>query len=168
VEVREARRELVTALYYAAAYGQLELSQKLLALGAAAHVVYQCRDGSQGMDYTLVAAARGGYVDICCLLLQQWTINVETVRQALCAAAAAGHLPVVQQLVAGFPAGSRAGLRGNPLYAAAENGHLAVVDFFVQQGAYFDNVKGTPFSGSSPHNSWLEAAAAGGNLHLRW
>lgn len=55
---------------------------------------------------------------------------------ALCWAAAAGHLEIVQTLVKhGAHVNAKTGEKEQPLYSAAANGHLKVVQWLVKQGA---------------------------------
>jgi ankyrin repeat protein len=58
------------------------------------------------------------------------------------------------------------GLGFNPIIVAAYNGHKPVVKYFKQQGAHLNNGCNTPFSARTPHDSCLEASAAGGHVVL--
>jgi ankyrin repeat protein len=99
-------------------------------------------------------------------MLVDLMVDARALRQALRAAAAAGSLELVQLLVERHPAVKQPGLGFNPIIVAAYNGHKPVVEYFMQQGAHLNNGCNTPFSGSTPHDSCLEASAAGGHEDL--
>jgi ankyrin repeat protein len=116
--------------------------------------------------HPLVVAAGNGDVEMCSLLLSQpQGVPVLVAREALCAAAHWGNIPVAQLLIDKVPAvrytctSSR-----NPLAPAAYNGGIETVQFFLGQGADPLNREGTPFSGDE-YDDWpcsqpLEAAAS--------
>jgi ankyrin repeat protein len=182
--------ELSFVLCEAASAGQLEMVQQLLEAGAwestawsEPKLVRECSCGStdwyscehwerwrndeelaglieQGHPFLL--AARSGHTDVCSLLFKQG-IHVGVVHEAVCAAAAGGHLAVIQRLLQEGPAGlSQLADVSNAMFEAAAGGHLDVAQFFLGQGADLYSFRGTPWAGESDFTSCLEAAAAGG------
>jgi ankyrin repeat protein len=186
--------ELSFVLCEAASAGQLEMVQQLLEAGAWESAAwsepkivrecscrptewYDCQHwerwrhddelaGLLEQGHLFISAARNGHTDVCSLLLKQG-IHVGVVHDAICAAAAGGHLAVIQRLLQEGSAGlSQLADVRNAMFTAAAAGHLDVVQFFLGQGADLYSFRGTPWAGDSDFTSCLEAAAAGGNPEL--
>ena len=126
-------RALDTALYEAAAEGDLDGVQELLEGGANANAVIE-GDGSP-----LMGAARSGRIEIAQLLLDRGADPNQPVAgdgSPLIVAAQNGRFDQAELLIArGADVNLAVDGDENPLMNAAENGHLAIVRLLVDKGA---------------------------------
>jgi hypothetical protein len=118
-------------------------------------------------EHPLSCAAKHGHMDVCSLLLQQG-VPAEYATRALCSAAAAGCLPIMQLIIDQVPGVREAPeapvLGDRPLVCAARGGHIPAVQLLLDQGADLLNRRGTPFSRLDSEcwgTSVLKAAAEG-------
>ena len=111
----------------------------------------------------LHAAAVGGSLDVCHLLIQKGVdVNARGGRldSALQAAASAGHNRVVQLLLdANADPNAQGGLYTTPLQAASLKGHFRIVQMLLQQGATVD-------AQTSSGRAALHCAAMHGHLRI--
>jgi hypothetical protein len=165
--------DLARTLHAAVAKGSLELVSKLMQWGAWADWAWSKDEGhspdtdrmsdSQLQEHAylnqqevwiikflrhpLLEAAAHGRLDICSLFLSEKQFPSLLLHQALCAAAAAGHLAVVELLYTTDPAVNTPNLGSdNVLCKAALSGNLQLVQFLIDNGADVNNTPGTPWS----------------------
>jgi ankyrin repeat protein len=147
------------ALSAAASAGQLEAVRLLLTRGADAR---RCEpSGTHALDW----AAQEGHQQVVEMLLAHDPLLVDLPgyggRTALIAAAANGHAPLVQLLLAcGADARVRRASGSHALDGAAENGHAAVVRLLLVHEAALLELPG------HGQRTPLAAAAAGGHVEL--
>lgn len=157
LKARPSKRTLNGALAVAAAYHdeqQGEIAKLLMENGAEADLNTACTLGlvkraeallkanpslansSSDQNPPLYEAAGNGHVELVDLLIKKGArIRGSEGYRPLFAAVERGHLPVVKQLVAAGADIEARDYRGSPLFFAAENNHVAVADYLLNQKA---------------------------------
>lgn len=140
-----------TALHLAAAYGRLDVVERVLELA---------KDDIDVRDWTgqtaLGTAASGGHVDVVRRLIKKGADPVD----GLCAAAKANQLAVMQFLLVYVDVDALDVTGQSALDYATDRGHVEAVRLLISQGAQVNNV--ASLSGRTP----LHIAAAEGHVGL--
>jgi ankyrin repeat protein len=158
-------QHLKLALNLAAARGQAQLVEAILPLMKPIDDTSSAINGNPAGDlHPLVWAALQGHVDVCKAFLTAKAAGPRAARDAACAAAASGHLELVQLLVeCGIPGVDEAEAGGNPLISAAAAGHAGVVEYLLDLGLDPVNRKDTPWSMWGGAQVLITAASASGS-----
>jgi hypothetical protein len=98
------------------------------------------------LQVALELVAGNGHAAVCDLLAQHPCITAQSVRLAVCKAAAGGHLDVLQMLITSRPDAVSPGLYGNPMYEAAANSQIDSMQLLLQHGADINCTSGMPWS----------------------
>lgn len=146
-----------TALHEAAQSGHVRVAHALLEAGA------NIDAAMAGGGTALTIAARQGHIAMVELLIAQEAdidIALSDATTALDLAAIHGHVAVVRKLLASGaqteptrPGPSRVGVHSLPIYAAAQRGHVGVVDTLLEANA---TVNVNEHAGGTP--LWIAAA----------
>jgi hypothetical protein len=91
--------------------------------------------------YVVRQAARSGHVALCKLLVQHTCITARGVRQAVCEAASAGQLDVLQLLLNSCPDAAKSDLVSNPMHHAASTGNVQAMQLLLQHGAGINSTR---------------------------